>query len=91
MADHDFGQRHSVFIEKLPSRRSLIGEAAIDLCARHVSQRLTDALDKIVAHRGKHAAQTRGDSRKARDQHGRNPQLAGDFDGVQWTGAAESK
>ena len=32
MANHDFGERHSVLVEKPPSRRSLIGEAAVDLC-----------------------------------------------------------
>ena len=56
-----------------------------------VGKRLTDALDEIVPHRGKHAAQTRGDAGKARHQHGRNTQLAGDFDGVQRTGAAEGE
>ena len=91
MANHDFGERHSVFVEKPPSRRSLIGEAAVDLSGRRIGERLADTLDKIVPHRREHAAQTRGDAGKPRHQHGRNAELAGDFDGVQRTGAAKGE
>ena len=82
MPNHDFGERHAIFGEQLPSRRGLIGEAAVDLWARRIGERLTDALDKIVPHRGEHATQTRGDAGKTRDKHRRNAELAGDFDRV---------
>jgi len=91
VANHDFGERHSFFVENPPSRRSLIGEDAVDLCARCIGERLADALDKIVPHRRQHAAKTRGDAGEARHQHGRNAELASDLDGVQRSGAAESE
>jgi hypothetical protein len=89
VANHDFGQQHSIFVQKPPSCRGLIGEAVVDLRNRRVGERLADALDKIAPDRGEHAAETLGDSRKARHQNGRNAQFAGDFDGMYWTGAAE--
>jgi hypothetical protein len=49
-------------LEKPPSRRSLIGEAAVDVCGRRIGERLADALDEIVPYRREHAAQTRGDA-----------------------------
>jgi hypothetical protein len=62
VANHDLGQRHSVFLEKPPSRRNLIGEAAVDVCGRRIGERLADALDEIVPYRREHVAQTRGDA-----------------------------
>src|SRR5215471_19793702 len=88
MANHDFGERHSVLVEEPSSRRGLISEAAVDLCGRRMGERLADTLDKIVPHWREDAAQTRGDTGKPRHQHGRNAELAGDLDGVQRTGAA---
>jgi hypothetical protein len=89
MANHDFGERHSVSVEKPSSRHSLIGEAAVDLCGRRVGERLADTLDKIVPHWREDAAQTRGDAGKTRHQHDGNAEFAGDFDGVQGTGTAK--
>ena len=55
MANHDFGERHAIFVRSRASRRGLIGEAAVNLCGRGIGERLADALDKIVPYRGKHA------------------------------------
>lgn len=62
MANHDFGERHSVLVEQPSSRRSLIGEAAVDMSGRRIGERLADTLDKIVPHWREDATQARGTS-----------------------------
>src|SRR6516164_3182711 len=59
VANHDFGERHSVLVEKPSSRRGLIGEASVNLSSRRIGERLTDTLDKIVPYWRENAAQTR--------------------------------
>src|SRR5215471_13661737 len=90
-ANYDFGEWYSVLVEKPSSRRGQIGEAAVDLCGRRIGERLADTLDKIVPHWREHAAQTRGDAGKPRHQHGRKAEFSGDFDSMQWTGAANGE
>ena len=91
IANHNFGERCSVLVEKPSSRRSLIGKVAVDLCGRRIGERLADTLDKIVPHWREDAAQTPSDAGKPRHQNGRNAELSGDLDGVQGTGATKGE